>query len=83
MGNGAKAQQKRERNADKNGAKGASSQKKVNEAAKNIICTVCRQPFLVTTRAPALEQHALYLPHARLHSSISSMLPPLIAHRPS
>ncbi|KZV77617.1 DUF1909-domain-containing protein [Peniophora sp. CONT] len=58
MGNGAKAQQKRERNADKNAAKGASSQKKVNEAAKNIICTVCRQPFLVTTRAPALEQHA-------------------------
>ncbi|EIM92762.1 DUF1909-domain-containing protein [Stereum hirsutum FP-91666 SS1] len=58
MGNGAKAQQKRERNADKNGAKGSKSQAKVNEAAKNIVCQVCRQPFLVTTRAPALEEHS-------------------------
>ncbi|TFY78953.1 hypothetical protein EWM64_g5056 [Hericium alpestre] len=58
MGNGAKAAQKRERNGERNAAKGSKSQAKVNEAAKNIICSVCRQPFLVTTRAPALEEHA-------------------------
>ncbi|EAU93460.1 hypothetical protein CC1G_04439 [Coprinopsis cinerea okayama7 len=57
MGNGAKAAQKRERNADK-GPKAGKSQLKVNEAAKSIICTLCRQPFMNTTRAPALEDHA-------------------------
>ncbi|KAI0252611.1 At2g23090-like protein, partial [Lactifluus subvellereus] len=55
---GAKAQQKRERNAEKNAPKGAKSQAKSNEAAKNIICLVCKQSFLVTTRAPALEEHS-------------------------
>ncbi|ETW87507.1 hypothetical protein HETIRDRAFT_307252, partial [Heterobasidion irregulare TC 32-1] len=55
---GAKAQQKRERNAEKSGGKGSKSQSKVNEAAKNIVCSVCKQPFLTTTRAPALEEHA-------------------------
>jgi len=59
MGNGAKAQQKRERNADKSSAKGSKSQAKVNEAAKNIICQTCKQTFLLTTRGPALEEHAL------------------------
>ncbi|KAF7306722.1 Duf1909-domain-containing protein [Mycena indigotica] len=59
MGNGAKAAQKRERNADKNAAKGSKSQAKVNEAAKSIICATCKQTFLITTRAPALEQHAV------------------------
>ncbi|KAI4528452.1 At2g23090 like protein [Schizophyllum commune] len=58
MGNGAKAQQKRERNAAKNEPKGSKSQAKVNEAAKNIICQKCRHAFLVTTRAPALEEHS-------------------------
>ncbi|KAH9487142.1 hypothetical protein JR316_0001211 [Psilocybe cubensis] len=58
MGNGAKAQQKRERNADKNAPKGSKSQAKINEAAKSIICGVCRQNFLITTRAPALEEHS-------------------------
>ncbi|GLB36399.1 putative zinc-binding [Lyophyllum shimeji] len=57
MGNGAKAAQKRERNADK-GSKAAKSQTKVNEAAKSIICADCKQPFLITTRAPALTEHA-------------------------
>ncbi|RHZ54880.1 uncharacterized protein CDV56_104585 [Aspergillus thermomutatus] len=57
MGNGAKAASKRERNAkDAKGA--AKSQLKVNEAAKDIICNVCRQTFLKTTRAPALTEHA-------------------------
>ncbi|KAJ2920264.1 hypothetical protein MD484_g59, partial [Candolleomyces efflorescens] len=57
MGNGAKAAQKRERNGDK-GKGNAKSQLKVNEAAKTIVCTVCKQPFMNTTRAPALETHA-------------------------
>jgi len=52
-----KAAQKRERNAEKQ--KGPSkSQAKVNEAAKTIICSTCKQDFLLTTRAPALEEHA-------------------------
>ncbi len=43
---GAKAQQKRERNAEKNAPKGAKSQAKSNEAAKNIVCAICRQSFV-------------------------------------
>lgn len=43
---GAKAAQKRERNADKNAAKGSKSQAKVNEAAKSIVCHTCKQPFV-------------------------------------
>ncbi|KAF9647484.1 DUF1909-domain-containing protein [Thelephora ganbajun] len=58
MGNGAKAQQKRERNAIQNTQKGSKSQLKSNEASKNIICQTCRQPFMSTTRSPALEDHA-------------------------
>ncbi|KAH7921960.1 DUF1909-domain-containing protein [Leucogyrophana mollusca] len=58
MGNGAKAAQKRERNAAKGDSKGPTSRTKVNEAAKNIVCQTCRQTFLLTTRAPALEEHA-------------------------
>ena len=41
---GAKAQQKRERNAEK--AKAAKSQSKSNEAAKNIVCAICKQSFV-------------------------------------
>ncbi|KAJ7275265.1 DUF1909-domain-containing protein, partial [Mycena haematopus] len=55
---GAKAAQKRERNVDKNAPKGSKSQAKVNEAAKSIVCSTCKQTFLITTRAPALEEHA-------------------------
>ncbi len=43
---GAKAKQARERAADKNAKKGAGSQLKANEQAKNIICKVCKQPFV-------------------------------------
>ncbi|KAG6837129.1 hypothetical protein H0H93_014435 [Arthromyces matolae] len=57
MGNGAKAQQKRERNNNSDKA-GGKSQSKVNEAAKSIVCSDCKQPFLITTRAPALTEHA-------------------------
>ncbi|KAH7375648.1 At2g23090 like protein [Plectosphaerella cucumerina] len=57
MGNGARAAQKRERNAKD--AKGvAKSQLKVNAAAKDIQCVVCKATFLKTTKAPALTEHA-------------------------
>ncbi|OMJ22304.1 hypothetical protein AYI69_g5441 [Smittium culicis] len=56
MGNGAKAQIRRERNL-KASAK-PNSQLKVNETAKNIICTVCRSTFLCTSRAKSLAEHA-------------------------
>ncbi|KAI0936074.1 hypothetical protein AcW1_000405 [Taiwanofungus camphoratus] len=57
MGNGAKAAQKRERNAAKAGS-AAKSQTKTNQAAMNILCQTCRQAFMLTTRAPQLEEHA-------------------------
>ncbi|KPI42225.1 uncharacterized protein AB675_9713 [Cyphellophora attinorum] len=57
MGNGARAQQKRERNA-KDTKKGPTSQLKSNQAAKSIICKICRQDFQVTTKQPALIEHA-------------------------
>ncbi|KAK5992778.1 hypothetical protein PT974_06194 [Cladobotryum mycophilum] len=56
MGNGAKAQQKRERN-QKDG-KAAKSQLKVNEKAMDIQCQVCKATFLKTTKAPGLTEHA-------------------------
>jgi hypothetical protein len=42
---GAKAQQKRERNAEK-APKGAKSQLEVNKAAMTLICQTCRQQFV-------------------------------------
>ncbi|ORZ00589.1 hypothetical protein BCR43DRAFT_485467 [Syncephalastrum racemosum] len=57
MGNGQKAQMRRDRNA-KNGPKEAKSQLKTNVAAKNIICGVCKQTFLCTSREKALNEHA-------------------------
>jgi len=58
MGNGAKAQQKRERNAAKSAKGGNVSQLKANEAAKSIQCHICKQSFFSTSRAPALTEHA-------------------------
>ncbi|KAF7546230.1 hypothetical protein G7Z17_g8574 [Cylindrodendrum hubeiense] len=57
MGNGAKAQQKRDRN-QKNGDKVAKSQLKVNKQACDIQCQICKSTFLKTTKAPALTEHA-------------------------
>jgi len=57
MGNGAKAQQKRDRNAKAAGT-GSKSSLKTNEAAKSVVCDVCKQTFLVTVRQPQLEEHA-------------------------
>ncbi|KAF4125156.1 4F5 protein family [Geosmithia morbida] len=56
MGNGAKAQQKRERNAKDQ--KTAKSQLKTNQQACDIQCVVCKSTFLRTTKAPALKEHA-------------------------
>lgn len=57
-GNGNRAMQKRERNAKQAAAhSGGVSQIKVNAAAMNIVCSVCRQPFMSTTRKTELEQH--------------------------
>ncbi|KAJ5172162.1 hypothetical protein N7492_004755 [Penicillium capsulatum] len=57
MGNGAKANQKRERN-QKDAGKTAKSQTKSNEKALSIQCQTCKQTFLQTTKAPALLEHA-------------------------
>ncbi|KIK02290.1 hypothetical protein K443DRAFT_97070, partial [Laccaria amethystina LaAM-08-1] len=54
---GAKAAQKRERNADK-ASKGSKSQAKVNESAKSIVCGTCKQSFVSTRILPLLEEHA-------------------------
>lgn len=56
-GNGAKAAQKRERNAKDKGA-AAKSQLKANEKALNIQCDTCKATFLSTTRENALTEHA-------------------------
>ncbi|KAK3187627.1 hypothetical protein K4F52_003685 [Lecanicillium sp. MT-2017a] len=56
MGNGAKAQMKRERNAKATNT--AKSQLKVNQAAMDIQCQICKSTFLKTTKAPELTKHA-------------------------
>ncbi|PWI73326.1 uncharacterized protein PCL_10341 [Purpureocillium lilacinum] len=53
---GAKAQQKRDRN--QKDTKVAKSQTKVNQKALTIQCQVCKATFLQTTKAPALLEHA-------------------------
>ncbi|KAI8922203.1 hypothetical protein PhCBS80983_g03099 [Powellomyces hirtus] len=55
-GNAQKAAMARERKKAAAG-KTANSQLKVNEAAKNTMCSVCRQTFLMTIRQKALEEH--------------------------
>jgi hypothetical protein len=65
-GNGAKAAQKRERNAAKN-SKSAGSQLKTNEAAKTIVCVQCKTSFLGTMRKPALTEHAQVSDHTAVH----------------
>jgi len=57
-GNGAKAAQKRERNAKLGAAGAAKSQLKSNEKALNIQCQTCKATFLSTTREVALNEHA-------------------------
>ncbi|KAI9090057.1 At2g23090 like protein [Phlyctochytrium arcticum] len=47
---------RRDKLAEKKGGAG-KSQLKVNESAKNTICGICRQTFLMTVRQKALEEH--------------------------
>ncbi|KAM0789272.1 hypothetical protein ACM66B_000114 [Microbotryomycetes sp. NB124-2] len=58
MGNGAKAALRNEKKAAQAGKGSQGSQLKVNAAALNIQCVVCKQTFLQTTKAPALAEHA-------------------------
>ncbi|KAF2179412.1 DUF1909-domain-containing protein [Zopfia rhizophila CBS 207.26] len=58
MGNGAKAAQKRERNAGKGGKAEAKSQLKSNAAALTIKCKTCFQSFQSTTNRKMLGDHA-------------------------
>ncbi|ORY28270.1 hypothetical protein BCR39DRAFT_535216 [Naematelia encephala] len=55
-GNGAKSQQKRERNA-KEAGKEPKSQLKSNAAAQSIQCDICKQTFQSTAKLPLLQQH--------------------------
>ncbi|KAH8724435.1 At2g23090 like protein [Phaeosphaeriaceae sp. PMI808] len=57
MGNGAKAQQKRDRKGD-GGPKEAKSQLKANAAAQTIKCKTCFQTFQGTTSQKMLTDHA-------------------------
>ncbi|KAI8873961.1 DUF1909-domain-containing protein [Ramicandelaber brevisporus] len=57
QGNVCRSNAKRERNA-KNAPKEGHSQLKVNEKAKTIVCTVCKQTFMCNIRAPALTEHS-------------------------
>ncbi|KAH7081460.1 At2g23090 like protein [Paraphoma chrysanthemicola] len=57
MGNGAKAQQKRDRKGD-SGPKEAKSQLKANAAAQTIKCKTCFQTFQGTTSQKMLTDHA-------------------------
>ncbi|KAF1941383.1 DUF1909-domain-containing protein [Clathrospora elynae] len=57
MGNGAKAQQKRDRKGD-GGPKEAKSQLKANVAAQSIKCKTCFQTFQGTTSRKMLTDHA-------------------------
>ncbi|CAG8808812.1 7253_t:CDS:2, partial [Cetraspora pellucida] len=50
-------QHKRER-AKASANKSAASQLKSNEAAKTVICQICRNTFLCTVRQKALAEHA-------------------------
>jgi len=57
-GNGNRAKQKRERNQKKTDQdKGGKSQLKTNELAKTIVCKVCRQTFMCTTKEAELKLH--------------------------
>jgi len=57
MGNGARAQQKRERAGNKD-KKEPASQLKSNAAAQTFKCKTCFQTFQSTTARKALEAHA-------------------------
>ncbi|PWO00060.1 DUF1909-domain-containing protein [Tilletiopsis washingtonensis] len=57
MGNGNKANMKRERNAKNAAASEPKSQLKANQAALSVKCAVCMQTFMSTVRTAALQEH--------------------------
>ncbi|KAJ9123739.1 hypothetical protein QFC24_003513 [Naganishia onofrii] len=57
MGNGAKAQMKRDKNAAAAG-KGGASQLKTNTASQSIQCKTCFQTFQSTAKIAELTTHA-------------------------
>lgn len=78
---GAKAAQKRERNA-KNAGKDAKSQLKANEQARDIQCKVCFSTFLKTSRAPAYVLSLLF-PNIFSHTLFARQLTRIRAVLPS
>jgi len=58
MTNGQKAQQIREKRAKESAGKGGGSQLEANKKAMNVICVICRQPFMCTSKEADLLQHA-------------------------
>ncbi|WVO14050.1 hypothetical protein L204_101675 [Cryptococcus depauperatus] len=57
MGNGAKAQQRKERGAKEAGKKGDPSQLKTNAASLSIQCDICKAVFQGTSTIVVLQQH--------------------------
>jgi len=57
MTNGNEAKHRREQQ-QKDKKKEPTSQLKANEKSMNIVCSICRQPFFVTTKEPQLIEHA-------------------------
>ncbi|KIR59845.1 hypothetical protein I312_101493 [Cryptococcus bacillisporus CA1280] len=57
MGNGAKAQAKRDRNTKAAAGKGDQSQLKSNAAAMTIQCVTCKAVFQGTSKQLVLQQH--------------------------
>ncbi|AEO53369.1 hypothetical protein MYCTH_2294582 [Thermothelomyces thermophilus ATCC 42464] len=75
-GNGAKAAQKRARNEKHKNVPKAASQLKSNAAAMNIICAICKQAFLSTSREPQLTLHAVNKHNATLPQCFPDFKPP-------
>lgn len=57
-GNAQKSATARARKLEKDKASGKGSQKAQNEAAKNIVCQICRSTFLCTSSQKNLEEHS-------------------------
>ncbi|KAL0478049.1 hypothetical protein AKO1_005413, partial [Acrasis kona] len=73
--NANKAQQKRERNAKNDKAKEPTSQLKANQSANQaFVCTVCRQPYMSTTREEQLREH-VDSKHAKNNATFEQCFP--------
>lgn len=76
-GNGARAAQRRERQAKADASAGhvtsAEDRKKQQAAATAHICTVCMQSFSNTVRQPELQQHTDK--HSKLNKTLADCFP--------